>query len=104
MQEKILSQKNSIIGAVALLVLLGGGYYGYITINSPSESAKVVKLDPSLFNEEVKNFYNVKGKIKLDNISFLNKDFYKELENYSETIPSVTPPGRLNPFVPYAAP
>lgn len=104
MQEKILSQKNSIIGVVILLVLLGGGYYGYVTLNSNSGSAKKAELDPSVFNEEVKFFYAVRKKISLDKTDFLNKDFYKKLENYSETIDSVVPPGRLNPFVPYVAP
>lgn len=104
MQEKIFLQKNIIIGVVILLALLGVGYYWYSSSVFGSENVKIIELDPSLYNDEVKNFYAVRKKISLDKTDFLNKDFYKKLENYSETIPSVTPPGRLNPFVPYVAP
>ena len=103
MQQNFLSQKNSIIAVVAVLILLGGGYYWYSAMFT-STSKINTEIDKSVLKKSVADFFVVKEKLVLNNVSFKEKEVYNKLEDYTEEIPFLPPPGRKNPFVPYVAP
>jgi hypothetical protein len=102
MPENLFSQKNIIIEIIILAAVLGGGYYGYSTLFSEDQPT-TVSLNPSLLNKDVVAFIGAKSKIDLKDTKFINSTYYKQLVDYSETIPRTTERSRLNPFIPYAA-
>ena len=105
MQENLLSQKNSIIALVLVLMCLTGGYFWYSS--QAPDQASAIKVDPKLFRQDVKDFYTAQGNINLKDLSFTKKTIYPELKDNSVDIATTAPTGRPNPFVPattYAAP
>lgn len=105
MPENNLSQKNTIIIGIVLVLALAGGYYWYSS-NSDTVSAPVaeITLDPSLFNPDIRALYEAKDSINFKDLSFMQKAFYTELKDNTVEIPSIKPTGRPNPFIPYASP
>lgn len=105
MPKDLLTQKNKIIAGVVVLVLVIAGYFWYSS-TAPGAQKADAKVNPSLFNTQVKNFYAVQKTIDLSD-SFMkgkNEAFFNELHNYTQDIPLKEPTGRTNPFVPYVAP
>jgi hypothetical protein len=102
MPENLFSQKNIILEIVVLAIVLGGGYYAYSSFFA-EDATETVTLNQSLLNKDVVTFINAKSKINLKDIAFINSTYYKQLVDYSETIPRTTDRSRLNPFIPYAA-
>lgn len=98
-----MSQKNSKLGAVVLVVVLAGGYYLYSTFFSEDvSSATQAEISKSLLSSDVVNFLETKDKINLKDISFSKTSLYKMLVDFSEVIPETTERGRPDPFIPYA--
>lgn len=106
MQQNLMSQKNSIIAAVAVLLLLGGGYFFFMGSGDDNSSVKAEKFDPSLLSsKDLKDYYAVKGKINLSDMSYINKPFYLKLKDHTVDILPKAPSGRRsNPFIPLYAP
>lgn len=100
MPQNLLSQKNSIIGVVVLLVALGGGYFLFNSSQSASSDVSSGKVNPKLFSSDMAAFYVVKDKINLGakDLAFMKKAFYANLEDNTVDIQSVEPTGRPNPF------
>jgi hypothetical protein len=67
MQEKLLSQKNSIIIVVLILsFIIFGGYAFYNLKKEVDSTDKTSKFDVSLLtNKDLKDFYAVKDKVNL---------------------------------------
>lgn len=106
MSPNSFSQKNSVIGVVLVVVLVIVVYFGYkLTLGSEGDlEVSAGEVDTSLFTPDVSAVYLVKDKINLEGVSFINKPFYKKLEDHTVEIPTVSPVGRSNPFAPYASP
>lgn len=106
MSPNSFSQKNSVIGIVLIVVLGVVVYFGYkLTLGNDGNSENSVgEVDTSLFTPDISAVYLVKDKISLEGVSFINKPFYKKLEDHTVEIPTVSPVGRSNPFIPYASP
>lgn len=93
-----MSQKNSIIIVIVLILVFGVGYYFFLGNAESTSNAPSGTVDVTLFNKDVKNFYEVKDKINFNNLSFTKEKFYAQLkENTVEFSPAV-PTGRPNPF------
>ncbi len=101
MPQNSSSQKNIII-VVVLVVVIAAGYLFLSPSEGGSEDASSV--DQTLFTPEVRAYYAAKDKINFKDLSFMKKEFYKELRDDTVDIPSVEPTGRPNPFVPYVTP
>lgn len=105
MQQNMPNQKYIIIAVVAVLLLLGGGYYMYsLSIDSNLSKGS---FDVSLVSDKkIKDYYAVKDKIDLKDMSFTQKSFYKDLKDNTTDIPPKDFSGRRhNPFfAPYATP
>lgn len=105
MPQNIPNQKYIIIAVVALLVLLGGGYYMY-SLSEESNATKA-SFDASLVSDKkIKDYYAVKDRINLKDMSYTQKPFYKDLKDNVTDIPLKDFSGRRrNPFfAPYATP
>ncbi len=102
MPTNLFSQKNIIIFVVALVLILGGGYY-FLVLNV-SEEATATGVNKGLLNQKIVTFLGIKDKVDLKDSSFLHSAFYDQLVDYSEIIEMSPKRGRDNPFVPYVAP
>ncbi|MBP6948609.1 MAG: hypothetical protein KBC41_03290 [Candidatus Pacebacteria bacterium] len=102
MQEKLLSQKNSIIIVVLILSLMVFGGYAFYNLKKELDSVdKTAGINVSLLtNKDLKEFYGMKDKIKIQekDTAFLKKHFYEELVDHTVEIPTIDPTGRPNPF------
>jgi hypothetical protein len=100
MPQNLLSQKNSIIGVVILVVVLGSLYGAYTFVQGLSSDQSTASVDPSLLSKDLKAFYDVKDKISLQekDLAFTKKPFYTQLKDNTVEIPSIAPTGRPNPF------
>lgn len=106
MPQNISLQKNSIIAVITLLLIFGGGYYFYTTGNGSPSSESAGQFDPSLLNtKDLKDYYAVKDKINLKDMSYINKPFYQQLkDNTADILPKAPSGRRSNPFIPLYAP
>lgn len=106
MSKDLLSQKNIIIAVIAVVVIFGGGYYGYSSFTDSSANVSGT-FQADLLKGGLKDFYAVKDSIDLSD-SFMkgkNKVFFDNLEDNTQDISLKKPAGRANPFVPnYVAP
>lgn len=100
MSENLFFKKNSIIFGIIVVVILGFGYGGYSFLQSLSTESSSSKLDQSLLSPDLKAFYAVRDKIKLTkkDMAFMEKSFYKTLQDNTVEFPPAIPTGRPNPF------
>jgi hypothetical protein len=105
LQQTFTKKKTVFIEIAILVIFLGGSYYLYTLFSEPTSVSTKVETSQKLFGQNLTLFLKAvnQDKISLNNTGFMDGEIVKQLQDFSESIPSTDNRGRLNPFSPYAA-
>lgn len=91
------------IEILVLVLFLGGAYYLYTQFSSPSAEVSSVESDTagqSLLGPKTLSFQKTSNQERLNFKLSSESELMKQLEDFSENIPTSAPEGRSNPFMP----
>jgi hypothetical protein len=102
--ENFTTKKNVIIESIILIAFLIGGYYLYGMLTATDAQTTEVAVNEQLLGQNLVLFLKSKSQdpLSFKDISFINSQLVKSLEDNTEIINPTQIRGRMDPFVPYA--
>ncbi len=95
-------KRNMIIEIVVLCLFLGAMYYGY-TIFSEKSPTTTASTNEQLFGPNLTILLKAvnQDNLVLKDVSFMNSELVRQLQDFSEIITQNATRGREDPFIPY---
>lgn len=98
-------KKTVFIEVVVLILFFGGLYYLYTQFSEPTATVSSASAGEPLLGANSILFLKAinQDKINFRDVSFMDSELVKALQDFSEIIPKSTSHGREDPFTPYAS-
>lgn len=100
------TKKKTVITEVVVLILVFGcAYYLYTQFSAPGVTTSGTSAGEPLLGASSILFLKAinQDKISFRDISFMDSELVKALQDFTEIIPTSTSHGREDPFTPYAS-
>lgn len=105
MNSFFVKKKTLIIESAVLIIFLAGMYYVYTMFTVEDATTTTATANEELLGQNFVLFLKAVNNDKLSfrDLSFLDSDLVKQLQDHSQTIDVNDTRGRVDPFVPYAS-